>query len=105
MTEKTGRRLCGDVSFKLATEPLGTRICWCRDCQHLAGNVSVNIMVAADGLTVTGKLADHTKSANSGKVTGREPWANLHLLFWLSLFPFATGWMGENHLAPWPRAA
>jgi len=60
--------------------------------------------VAADGLTVTGKLADHTKSANSGKVTGREPWANLHLLFWLSLFPFATGWMGENHLAAWPTA-
>ena len=26
-------------------------------------------------------------------------WANLHLLFWLSLFPFATGWMGENHFA------
>jgi len=32
-------------------------------------------------------------------------WANLHLLFWLSLFPFATGWMGENHLAPTPTAA
>src|SRR3954454_24836307 len=32
-------------------------------------------------------------------------WANLHLLFWLSLFPFVTGWMGENHLAPLPTAA
>ena len=32
-------------------------------------------------------------------------WANLHLLFWLSLFPFATGWMGNNHLAPTPTAA
>ena len=31
-------------------------------------------------------------------------WANLHLLFWLSLFPFATGWMGENHFAPLPSA-
>jgi uncharacterized membrane protein len=30
-------------------------------------------------------------------VTGAMLWANLHLLFWLSLFPFATGWMGENH--------
>ena len=28
-------------------------------------------------------------------------WANLHLLFWLSLFPFTTGWMGENHFATW----
>ncbi len=35
-------------------------------------------------------------------VTGRVLWTNLHLLFWLSLMPFATGWMGENHLAPIP---
>ena len=31
-------------------------------------------------------------------------WANLHLLFWLSLFPFVTGWMGENHFSPTPSA-
>jgi uncharacterized membrane protein len=31
-------------------------------------------------------------------------WANLHLLFWLSLLPFVTGWMGENHFAPTPTA-
>src|SRR3954466_4521723 len=37
-------------------------------------------------------------------VTGRVLWANLHLLFWLSLFPFATGWMGENHFAAIPSA-
>jgi uncharacterized membrane protein len=37
-------------------------------------------------------------------VSGRVLWANLHLLFWLSLFPFATGWMGENHFAAWPSA-
>src|SRR2546430_940207 len=35
----------------------------------------------------------------SRKVSGRVLWANLHLLFWLSLLPFATGWMGENHFA------
>lgn len=35
-------------------------------------------------------------------VTGTMLWANLHLLFWLSLFPFATGWMGENHFATAP---
>ncbi len=38
------------------------------------------------------------------RVTGRILWANLHLLFWLSLFPFTTGWMGENHLAATPSA-
>ena len=38
----------------------------------------------------------------TGRVTGAMLWANLHLLFWLSLFPFATAWMGENHFAPTP---
>jgi uncharacterized membrane protein len=38
------------------------------------------------------------------RVTGGVLWANLHLLFWLSLFPFVTGWMGENHFAPLPSA-
>ncbi len=41
---------------------------------------------------------------SSGRVTGTTLWANLHLLFWLSLFPFATGWMGENHFAQTPSA-
>jgi uncharacterized membrane protein len=38
------------------------------------------------------------------EVSGGILWANLHLLFWLSLFPFTTGWMGENHLASTPTA-
>ncbi len=37
-------------------------------------------------------------------VTGGILWANLHLLFWLSLIPFTTGWIGENHFAPIPMA-
>jgi len=37
-------------------------------------------------------------------VSGGILWANLHLLFWLSLFPFTTGWVGENHLAATPTA-
>lgn len=42
----------------------------------------------------------HTMTHVSGGVL----WANLHLLFWLSLIPFTTGWMGENHFAPLPEA-
>jgi len=38
------------------------------------------------------------------RVSGGALWANLHLLFWLSLLPFVTGWMGENHFAPLPTA-
>jgi uncharacterized membrane protein len=40
----------------------------------------------------------------SNVVNGAILWANTHLLFWLSLVPFVTGWMGENHFAPWPVA-
>jgi uncharacterized membrane protein len=43
------------------------------------------------------QLAEH--------IDGRILWANLHLLFWLSLIPFVTGWMGENHFASLPTAA
>jgi uncharacterized membrane protein len=38
------------------------------------------------------------------KIDGRILWANLHLLFWLSLVPFTTAWLGENHFAPLPTA-
>ncbi|CAN5880216.1 TMEM175 family protein [soil metagenome] len=44
-------------------------------------------------------LLHATKQVDSGVL-----WANLHLLFWLSLVPFATGWMGENHFAPTPTS-
>src|SRR5438045_8132916 len=46
----------------------------------------------------------HHMLHSTKRVSGGILWANLHLLFWLSLFPFATGWMGENHLAPIPTA-
>jgi TMEM175 potassium channel family protein len=46
----------------------------------------------------------HHMLQTSHQVTGPMLWANLHLLFWLSLFPFATGWMGENHFAAAPSA-
>ncbi|NTU65282.1 MAG: DUF1211 domain-containing protein [Chloroflexi bacterium] len=38
------------------------------------------------------------------QVNGRVLWANMHLLFWLSIIPFATAWMGENDFAAWPVA-
>lgn len=38
------------------------------------------------------------------KVNGNVLWANLHLLFWISIIPFSTGWMGENEFTAWPVA-
>jgi uncharacterized membrane protein len=46
----------------------------------------------------------HHMLAATSRVNGAVLWANLHLLFWLSLVPFVTGWMGENHFAPGPTA-
>lgn len=46
----------------------------------------------------------HHMISTCRNVTGSVLWANLHLLFWLSLIPFATGWMGENHFATLPAA-
>jgi uncharacterized membrane protein len=46
----------------------------------------------------------HHMLHSMNRVTGPILWANLHLLFWLSLIPFATGWMGENHFAAAPCA-
>jgi uncharacterized membrane protein len=46
----------------------------------------------------------HHMLHTTDRVNGRVLWANLHLLFWLSLIPFTTGWMGENHAAPLPTA-
>ncbi len=47
----------------------------------------------------------HHMMAVTGRVNGRILWANLHLLFWLSLIPVTTGWMGENDFAQRPTAA
>jgi hypothetical protein len=81
MTERSGRCLCGSVTFKLAAEPLATRICWCRDCQHLAANGTVNLLVPAEALSVSGALSEHTKTADSGNEVTRQfcPTCGTHL--------------------------
>jgi uncharacterized membrane protein len=40
----------------------------------------------------------------AGRINGKVLWANMHLMFWLSLVPVTTGWMGDSHLAPVPTA-
>ena len=47
---------------------------------------------------------NHHMLHTADRINGRILWANLHLLFWLSLVPFVTGWMGENHFASVPAA-
>ena len=72
MTERTGHCLCGAVNFTLTTDPLATRVCWCRDCQHLAANGTVNLLVPAEALSVSGELSEYTKTADSGNSITRQ---------------------------------
>jgi hypothetical protein len=81
MSERSGRCLCGAVSFTLAKDPVVTRICWCKDCQHLSANGTVNLLVTADSLSITGEIAEFTKQADSGNQITRQfcPACGVHL--------------------------
>lgn len=89
MTERTGRCLCGSVSFKLTAEPVATRICWCRDCQHLAGNGTVNMLVPTEALAVAGVVSGYASRADSGNEITRQfcPRCGTHLFAMSSARP------------------
>src|SRR5579862_474190 len=89
MTARTGRCLCGAVTFELTAEPLVVRVCWCRDCQHLAANGTVNLLVPTEALVVSGTLSEHTKKAGSGNEVTRQfcPGCSTHLFARSSGFP------------------
>ncbi|MFO1328119.1 MAG: GFA family protein [Rubrivivax sp.] len=66
MTDRSGRCLCGQVTFRIDADPVISRICWCRDCQHLAGNGTVNAIFPSDAIQVSGDTAAYTSAADSG---------------------------------------
>lgn len=66
MSERNGRCLCGAVRYRLSAEPVATRVCWCRDCQHIAANGTVNLLVPSLALDVSGELSEYTSTADSG---------------------------------------
>lgn len=72
MTERSGHCLCGAVHFQLTAEPQMPRVCWCRDCQHLAANGTVNFVVPTESLSVTGPLTEFVKTAASGSQITRQ---------------------------------
>ncbi|MBP8813262.1 GFA family protein [Laribacter hongkongensis] len=66
MTERHGGCLCGQVRYRLTADPVRTLVCWCRDCQHLAANGTVNALVPAGGLAIEGELREYGSVADSG---------------------------------------
>jgi hypothetical protein len=66
MKELVGRCLCGAVTYRISAEPVVTRVCWCRACQHLAANGTVNVLVPTTALETTGELSEYLSIAESG---------------------------------------
>jgi hypothetical protein len=71
MTQRTGQCLCGAVRFTLSADPLAARVCWCKDCQHIASNGTVNIIVPTEALKATGELSEFVSTAASGNEVKR----------------------------------
>ena len=69
----TGGCLCGAVRYTAASDPVVTRVCWCRDCQFLgAGSATVNVVFPAAAVTISGPLRDYTSVADSGNRMHRQ---------------------------------
>ena len=81
MSERTGQCLCGAVRYRISADPLVTRVCWCRACQRLAANGTVNMLVPTAALGISGSLSEYLSSADSGNEIRRRfcPTCGSHL--------------------------
>lgn len=72
MNEKTGGCLCGQVRYRIAAEPVISRLCWCRDCQRISGNGTANVIFPTTDIAITGSLMEYNKNADSGNTITRK---------------------------------
>lgn len=81
MQELTGSCLCGAVRYRIFAEPVISRLCWCRACQHIAANGTVNVLVPTAGLEISGQLSEYISTADSGNEMRRRfcPCCGSHL--------------------------
>ena len=72
MTTHRGQCLCGQVSFTIDAEPLGARMCWCRDCQRIAcGSATVNVVFPEAAVRYEGEMSTIRLTADSGNTVER----------------------------------
>lgn len=77
-----GGCLCGAVRYEANAEPIMTRACWCRTCQHLAaGSATINAVFSTNAVSITGELSDFESVADSGNKMHRKfcPKCGVHL--------------------------
>ena len=71
MREQTGGCLCGQVRYRLTAELVISRLCWCRDCQHIAGNGTANAIFPTPNIEISGTVAEYSSQGDSGNTVRR----------------------------------
>ena len=71
MKSFTGGCLCGEIRYEITSEAGPSRICWCRDCQKIASNGTVNVIVPSEAINLSGAPGQHKKTADSGNTVTR----------------------------------
>jgi hypothetical protein len=71
MPPRTGGCLCGAVRYRISAPPLTARVCWCRDCQRLASNGTVNAIFPSASIDIAGTPAEYTRTADSSSQVRR----------------------------------
>lgn len=81
MPDRTGGCLCSEVRYRLTAEPVAARICWCRDCQRISGNGTVNAIFPSSAIEATGSISEYVSQADSGNYIQRRfcPLCGCHL--------------------------
>ena len=71
MTTHSGTCMCGNIKYTIAAEPIVSRICWCKDCQKISANGTVNFIVPRDAIQHSGELSQYSKISDNGNQVTR----------------------------------
>jgi hypothetical protein len=71
MKSYTGGCLCGEIRYEITAVPGPSRVCWCRDCQRISSNGTVNVIFPTEAIVIAGTPAKHDKTADSGNTVTR----------------------------------
>jgi hypothetical protein len=71
MQERSGSCLCGQIRYRVTGQPVVSRLCWCHDCQHIAGNGTANAVFPTEAIEIKGEPAEYTSVADSGNQVRR----------------------------------
>ncbi len=71
MQSFVGGCLCGQVRYEISANPGPSRLCWCKDCQRISSNGTVNVIFPSDAIQISGSPEKHEKKADSGNTVTR----------------------------------